>query len=255
MAVLSFVSDRSSGYNISEFNGTFLPFGQSHARIRNVFIGKDAPLLIRIIYLYLCDQKIYCDWRWGIGELTPEIDTLAKMIKTYLESGTYTPLGLGELKKILPSIEGLEKEDRIEMCSWYHNVSDIKYMHFIYPESRDLLLQCNLPSKILEDLCKEEQYCYDIVAHDILYITHAPQYTWKSLVETQEKDSDKIKGAILTGQLDLIDYIEPTSENIAIVNVFLPHLKGYRKEKLIRWMNPNRIEPIKCNTHIDFLMI
>lgn len=278
MAVLSYVSEESSGYTISEFNGTFLPFGQAHKRAQSVIIGKDASLLVRLVYLYLSDQKEFCDWFWDIGNLSKDIKKLVDIIEEYNKAknsiqevdtlpieysedpsrdedipcledsyigfnldeqpGTYyTPvLSITELHRILPSMKDLDKEERIEVCSWYKSEYDIRYMHSIYPESRELLPHTEISDNVLKRLCINQEYSYDTVSKDITNIIYTPKSSWRSLLEMQTKEIDIVKGAILTDQLDFLDKIKPTLEIREMVSAILPFIKGDKLIRIKRWL-------------------
>lgn len=234
--VLHYGQDKEYSHTISEFNGTFLPHGQAIARHKNVFIGKEVHLLLRIIYLYLCDQKQFQDWCWGIDDLSENMKNLYDKVK----SSDISPLPIKDLKVILPSMDDYTIEDIAEIYQWYTSARDIKYLHALYPQTRSLFLQYPPSHHVLSELVTDEQYVFDIVSYDIEYIQYVDSRMHSSLIEMETDDKRLIKAIILTGRIDCLDMIYPSEDVINTVKSYISptsdRISCVKRAKVNQWL-------------------
>lgn len=149
-----------SPYTVSDFNGTFLPYGYKH-RKKVVHVG-DLDLSKRIVYNYLCSLNSYRNWIWGLGTISSEMKRYHNYCNGEVSIGT---LKLCDLKEMLPSLNVLSPEDQIELCKWYIISSEVVELHKTYPESRNLFLKYTLSDHVLSALCELPEYMIEIITY------------------------------------------------------------------------------------------
>lgn len=207
-----------SDYTISDFNGTFPPFGQAIARNKSVYIGKDVHLILRIIYLYLYSLKEFQDWCWGISEISEE----TRILYNRVETNNISILSLDDLCRILPSMSKYSDRDIEDIYSWYTTAKDIKYMHQLYTETRSLLLKFPPARDVLRDLVSDDQYVSSNTCDFLL---------------SMEIDGQRLLHAIfLTYRFEYLDRVLPTEDTIEVVQRESSFVYDIDREILENWL-------------------